>query len=67
MPRAVANSLAHLAHLWDAEDSVRKSVRESHGLLSCGGKPTFHATVKSCAENFEAILPALKLTKESLD
>ena len=67
MPRAAANNLAGLAHLWDREDPLRKSVRESHALLSCGNQPTFHATVKSCAENCEAILPVLTLTKESLD
>ena len=65
MPKAVVNPLNSLAHLWDEDEGVRAEVRERHTLL-CDKKPTFHATVKSCGEYADAILPVLKLTKEAL-
>lgn len=67
MPRQAHNHLRSLARLWDECGDARKRVRVDGCVLDCGGKPTFHATVKTCAENCEAILPALKLTKETLD
>lgn len=67
MPRAVGNHLRSLARLWDDIDEIRARVRGEHCVLDCGGKPTFHATVKTCAGNCEAILPALMLTKATLD
>ena len=66
MPRAVANTLSSLAHKWDESDTCRTSVRDRHVLLR-DGKPTFHATVKSCSGNHEAISPVLSLTAEPLD
>lgn len=67
MPRAVGNHLRSLARLWDDVDEIRARIREEHCVLDCDGKPTFHATVKTCSENCEAILPALTLTKATLD
>ncbi len=65
MPKPIVNPLTSLAHLWDEDEWVRGLVREHHTLL-CDKKPTFHATVKSCGEYADAILPVLKLTKETL-
>ena len=67
MPRAVANHLSSLAIRWDENDMCRTNVREHHALLNDDAKPTFHATVKSCSENCDAILPVLALTAEPLE
>ncbi|CAK9062716.1 unnamed protein product [Durusdinium trenchii] len=65
MPRKPRDSLNTLAQLWDSAKDLREVVRSEKKLLLCDG-PVFHATVKSCSQNWEPIYAALHLTKETL-
>ena len=66
MPRKPKVMLSELAFVWDSDPSVRACLRsEPHAALSYDG-PAFKATVSSCSENMDLLLPVLDLTKETL-
>lgn len=57
--------LNDLPSMWDSDAVVRRTIRSGMHLLGPGGV-AFKATVKSCSEFMEAILPVLEVTKARL-
>lgn len=65
MPKPPRDMLPQLANDWDANELVRAQVRGKQMILSHEG-PAFHATVATCGENHETLLPVLQMTREKL-